>query len=164
MGEKPTHVEIAGWAGWFLLTALTALVGGIASINAAAFYEQLVQPLWAPPSWLFGPVWSVLYLLMATSVSLVWGAGGFARYRVELGLFVLQLVLNGLWSWLFFAWGMGGVAFIDILLLWITILGTAVLFWRVRPLAGFLLTPYLLWVTFAGALNFTLWQLNPAML
>ncbi len=159
-----TGAKALGWIGWFLLTLITALAGGLASADAGAFYAQLARPLWAPPAWLFGPVWSVLYLCMALSVSLVWTAGGFAAHRAALALFVLQLGLNGLWSWLFFAGHLGGAAFIDIVLLWLCIVGTIVLFWRVRPVAAYLLAPYLLWVSFAGALNLTLWQLNPGLL
>lgn len=164
MTERSVQQAMAGWVGWFMLTALTASVGGIASINASEFYEQLIQPPWAPPPWLFGPAWSVLYLLMALSVCLVWKAGTLARYPLEFGLFTCQLVLNGLWSWLFFSWGLGGFALVEIVLLFATILITARLFWRVRPAAGLLLVPYLCWVGFAGLLNLNLWLLNPSML
>jgi tryptophan-rich sensory protein len=84
--------------------------------------------------------------------------------RLALGLFVLQLVVNALWSWLFFAWMQGAWSFFDIVLLWALIVATLVCFGRIRPLAGWLLAPYLAWVTFAAALNYRLWQLNPAML
>lgn len=164
MVKRSRQMQFVGWGGWCLLTFLTALLGGIASANAGDFYAQLVQPAWAPPAWLFGPVWSVLYLLMALSAILVWNAGSFVRYRIELGMFLVQLALNGLWSWLFFAWGLGGIAFAEIVLLWVAIVATVILFWRVRPLAGWLLAPYLIWVSFAAALNFTLWQNNAALL
>ena len=84
--------------------------------------------------------------------------------ELPLGLFLVQLSLNALWSWLFFTWRLGGLAFSEILLLWLLILATAITFWRVRPIAGVLLVPYLCWVTFAGVLNFTLWRLNPLWL
>ena len=83
---------------------------------------------------------------------------------LALGLFVVQLVANALWSWLFFAWHLGGVAFAEVLLLWLLIACMLAAFWRIRPLAGMLLVPYLAWVTFASALNYVLWQLNPAIL
>ena len=156
--------QFAGYAGWLLLTGFTAYLGGLASIQAAAFYGELVQPVWSPPAWLFGPVWTVLYLMMAIAAILVWRQGGFTAHRLALMLFIVQLILNGLWSWLFFAWQLGGVALLDIALLWIAIVATAVAFWRVRPLAGALLIPYLVWVSFAAVLNFTLWQLNPELL
>ena len=156
--------EIFGWIGWFVLVFVVAAVGSTASIEARDFYAQLVQPAWAPPPWLFGPVWTVLYVMMGIAAALVWRAGGFHERRVELTLFLLQLALNGLWSWLFFAWSLGGIAFAEVVLLWLAISATLVLFYRVRPLAGVLLVPYLLWVTFAAALNYTLWQLNPQIL
>ena len=156
--------EIFGWIGWFVLVFVVAAVGSTASIEARDFYAQLVQPAWAPPPWLFGPVWTVLYVMMGIAAALVWRAGGFHERRVELSLFLLQLALNGLWSWLFFAWSLGGIAFAEVVLLWLAISATLVLFYRVRPLAGVLLVPYLLWVTFAAALNYTLWQLNPQIL
>ncbi len=156
--------EAIGWVGWFILVFAAASLGSIASIDASEFYTQLAQPAWAPPPWLFGPVWTTLYLLMAVSVALVWRIGGFVERGVEIRLFVLQLALNSLWSWLFFQWHLGGLAFAEVILLWLVILVTSILFCRVRPLAGLLLIPYLLWVTFAAALNFTLWQLNPQFL
>jgi len=94
----------------------------------------------------------------------VWRAGGFRANRAALGVFLLQLAVNALWTWLFFAWRLGGLAFADIVLLWLLVITTLVSFWRVRPLAGALLIPYLLWVSFAAALNFSMWQLNPQVL
>jgi tryptophan-rich sensory protein len=98
---------------------------------------------------------------MAIAAWLVWRCGGIASNQKTLTLFLLQLTFNALWSWLFFAWKLGFSAFAEILLLWILILLTLVSFWRVRPLAGALLIPYLLWVSFAALLNYSLWQLNP---
>jgi tryptophan-rich sensory protein len=95
---------------------------------------------------------------------LVWRTGGFRPARVALTLFLLQLAFNALWSWLFFSWHQGGLAFAEILLLWSLILATLVSFWRITPWAGALLTPYLLWVTFASFLNYSVWQLNPQAL
>ncbi|MEM9623777.1 MAG: TspO/MBR family protein, partial [Pseudomonadota bacterium] len=138
--------------------------GSVASINAQSFYAALTQPSWAPPPWLFGPVWTALFTMMAVSVVLVWRKGGWQQRSLELSLFIVQLVLNGLWSWLFFAWNLGGLAFFELGVLWFAIAITIVLFWRVRAIAGILLVPYLLWVTFAGVLNLTLWQLNPDLL
>ena len=153
-----------GLVGWFIVSFAASAVGAVASIQAKSFYGQLVQPEWAPPSYVFGPVWTVLYALMAIAAWLVWRSGGFHTNRVALSLFMVQLALNALWSWLFFAWQRGALAFVDIVLLWLLIVVTLVSFWRVRPLAGALLIPYLLWVSFASALNYSLWQLNPQVL
>ena len=95
---------------------------------------------------------------------LVWRSGGFRSHRAALSLFGVQLALNALWSWLFFAWHRGAWAFIDIVALWILVVATLVFFWRARRLAGALLIPYLLWVSFASALNYSVWQLNPQVL
>jgi translocator protein len=153
-----------GLAGWLLASFAAAAVGGVASANAGDFYQQLARPAWAPPSWLFGPVWSVLYLLMGIGAWLVWRERGFRGARAALTLFVAQLAANALWTWLFFAWRRGALAFGEILLLWVLIAATIAAFWRVRPLAGALLIPYLLWVTFATALTVAVWQRNPGLL
>jgi translocator protein len=156
--------QLLGLIGWLLVCFAVSALGAIASIEAREFYAKLVQPSWAPPGWLFGPVWTLLFALMAIAAWLVWRSGGFRVNRIALSLFLLQLAFNVLWSWLFFAWHQGGLAFVDILLLWALILATLVAFWRVRPLAGALLLPYLLWVSFAAVLNYSIWQLNPQLL
>jgi tryptophan-rich sensory protein len=101
---------------------------------------------------------------MGIAAWLVWKVGGFRTARSALTLFLVQLALNALWSWLFFGWHHGAFAFVDILLLWALIVATLISFWRIRPLAGALLAPYLLWVSFASALNYSVWQLNPQIL
>ncbi|MDX1345905.1 MAG: TspO/MBR family protein [Sedimenticolaceae bacterium] len=156
--------QITGLIGWFIVSFAVSAVGAIASIEARNFYAELLRPEWAPPGWLFGPVWTLLFALMAISAWMVWRNGGFRAHRIALSLFLVQLVFNALWSWLFFAWRLGGAAFLDILLLWVLILATLVAFWRVQRLAGILLLPYLLWVSFAAFLNYAIWQLNPAFL
>ncbi|MGD9356188.1 MAG: tryptophan-rich sensory protein [Chromatiales bacterium] len=153
--------QFTGLIGWFIVSFA---VGAIASIEARSFYAGLEQPDWAPPGWLFGPVWTLLFALMAIAAWLVWRNGGFRTNRIALSLFLTQLAFNALWSWLFFAWRLGGPAFADILLLWVLILATLVAFWRAERLAGILLLPYLLWVSFAAFLNYAVWQLNPALL
>jgi benzodiazapine receptor len=155
---------ILGLVGWLLLSFAAAAVGAAASANAPEFYAQLTQPPGAPPAWVFGPVWTLLYLLMAISAWLVWRERGFRGAPVALGLFVVQLALNALWSWLFFAWHLGAAAFFEIVLLWLLIVATIVAFRRVRPLAAALLLPYLAWVSFATVLAFTIWRLNPQLL
>ena len=156
--------QIYGLLGWLVVSFAASAVGAVASIQAKSFYSQLVQPDWAPPPGVFGPVWTALYAMMGIAVWLVWRSGGFRQNRYALTLFLLQLSFNALWSWLFFAWQRGALALADVLVLWILILATLISFWRVRPLAGALLIPYLLWVSFATALNYSLWQLNPQVL
>ena len=102
--------------------------------------------------------------MMGIAAWLVWRARESGPVRTALCLFLLQLVFNSLWSWLFFEWRQGGLAFLDIVLLWSLVVVTLILFWRIRPLAGALLMPYLLWVGFAAALNYSVWQLNPSVL
>ena len=141
-----------------LAVAVVAIVGGLASASASAQYRGLVQPSWAPPSWLFGPVWTVLYVMIAVSGWLVWRRAGWVRSAH--GVYAVQLVLNMLWSPLFFGAGLLGLAFVDILLLAASVVATIVLFARVSRLAAVLLVPYLAWVGFASVLNFAIWQLN----
>lgn len=119
------------------------------------------RPEWAPPSSVFGPVWTVLYALMGIAAWLVWRERHTPGSRRALLLFGAQLVLNTLWSWLFFAWHLGAWSFAEILLLWALVAATLALFWRVRPLAGMLMLPYLAWLTFAAALCRTIWMMNP---
>jgi tryptophan-rich sensory protein len=154
---------VLSWFGWALLTGVAAGVGGFASRNARGFYGMLDRPPWAPPGWLFPVVWPVLYLLMATAAWLVSRAGG-AGHREALALFVAQLVANALWTWLFFAFRRGGWAMAEVLLLLGLVAATLAAFWRVRPLAGMLLVPYLAWVAFATALTWSVWRRNPTML
>lgn len=155
-----TARQILGLTGWLLLSYAAAALGAVASIHASAFYGQLTKPAWAPPASVFGPVWTVLYGLMGVSAWLMWRAGSFRGQRLPLTLFLAQLGLNALWSWLFFSWHRGALAFADITVLWLLIAATLLCFWRMRPLAGVLLVPYLLWVGFAAALNYSVWQLN----
>ncbi len=156
--------QVLGLLGWLGVSFTSALIGAIASAKAGVFYQQLARPQWAPPAWLFGPVWSVLYLLMGIAAWLVWRESGFRRAGLALSLFLFQLVANALWTWLFFHWHHGALALAEILILWGLILGTAILFWRIRPLAGALLLPYLAWVTFASVLTYSVWQRNPQLL
>lgn len=156
--------QTLGLLGWLLLVFTAAAIGGLASAQAGAFYTGLIRPDWAPPGWLFGPVWSVLYALMGVSAWLVWRARGFTGARTALLLFIAQLGVNALWTWLFFVWHQGSLAFAEILLLWVMIVATIILFWRISKVAGALLLPYLAWVTFAAALTYAIWQRNPGLL
>lgn len=124
------------------------------------WYLTLNKPSWNPPGWVFGPVWTLLYTMMAIAAWLVWRKGGIAKQRRPLTLFAVQLLLNALWTPLFFGLHMLGVAFAEIILLWIAILATILAFRKVSPSAAWLLVPYLLWVTFAAILNATLWWMN----
>lgn len=153
-----------GLLGWLLVAFSAAALGGFSTATAGDFYRELSRPGWAPPGWLFGPVWSVLYALMGISAWMVWRARGFAGARDALLLFLVQLAANALWSWIFFGWHKGGLAFAEILLLWALILGTIALFAQTSRAAAGLLVPYLLWVSFASGLNFTMWRLNPELL
>jgi len=156
--------QFLGLIGWLIVSFSASAVGAVASIQAKTFYGELVQPSWAPPASVFGPVWSLLYGMMAIAAWLVWRNGGFRANSTALSIFLVQLAVNALWSWLFFAWQLGAWAFVDILFLWVLIVATIVCFWRVRPLAGALLIPYLCWVSFAAFLNYSVWQLNPGIL
>lgn len=160
---SPRH-PVIGLTGWLLLSAAVAAAGGIASADAGSFYARLQQPPWAPPAWLFGPVWTLLYAAMAVAAWWVWRTPPTPARRIALTLYVVQLVPNVLWSWLFFAWHQGALAMADIALLWLLIVATVAAFWRVRRGAAALLLPYLAWVSFASALNFWLWRHNPTLL
>ncbi|MEJ0099822.1 MAG: TspO/MBR family protein [Pseudomonadota bacterium] len=162
--QPPLGRQLAALAGWLVLAFAAASIGAVASINAGSFYGALVRPAWAPPAWLFGPVWSVLYFLMGVAAWLVWRAHGFRTHRGALVLFIAQLAANALWTWIFFSWHQGAVACVEILLLWVLIVATVVSFRRRNALAGLLLVPYLAWVTFAAALTFSVWRLNPGTL
>ncbi|MFC1575461.1 TspO/MBR family protein [Gemmatimonadota bacterium] len=148
-----------------IAVATPLLVGGLSGLVTAGgvrdWYPTLVKPWFNPPSWVFGPVWSLLYLMMGIAAFLVWQKGGDGGVvKTALTLFAIQLVLNGLWSVLFFGMRSPGLAFAEIIVLWAFIGATAVAFWRVSPVAGLLLLPYELWVTFAAVLNGSIWILN----
>ena len=164
MTSRRTSTQVAGLAGWLLLTFAAAAIGAAASVNAGAFYSALNRPSWAPPAWLFGPVWTALYSAMAVSAWLVWRKQGFRGARLALTLFVAQLAVNALWSWLFFVWHQGALAFAEILTLLALIVATAVAFRRVSAAAALLLLPYLAWVAFASALMFKVWRATPGAL
>ena len=150
---------------WLVLVGLIAVcfavagLGGMATTpNIPDWYAGLNKPAWTPPGWVFGPVWTVLYLSMAMAAWLVWRKG---NALVPMTLFAAQLLLNGAWSWLFFGMQNPGLAFVEIVLLWAAILATTIVFWRRSPAAGILFVPYLAWVSFAAVLNFAIWRLNP---
>lgn len=155
---------LVGLALWIGITAVAAAVGSAASVQSPEFYAQLQRPSWAPPAAVFGPVWTLLYLMMGIAAFLVWRERGWSGARGALALYLVQLAANALWTWLFFAWRQGGLAFAEILLLLALIAATIAAFWRIRPLAGALLLPYLAWVSFATFLTWAMWRGNPTLL
>lgn len=162
MTARSLPSQLAGLLGWLLAALAAGAVGAVASVDAAAFYAQLSKPAWAPPAWLFGPVWSALYVLMGVAAWLVWRSPG--HKAAALSLFGAQLAANALWSWLFFAWHRGALAAVEVLLLLALIAATLLAFWRISRLGALLLVPYLLWVGFASALTWAVWRSNPGLL
>ncbi len=156
--NRPTGLSWLGLAGWLTLCFGAAGLGTM--FRPGEWYKNLAKPWWTPPDWLFGPVWTLLYLFMGVAAWLVWRRGGFQEARGALALFLVQLLLNALWSWVFFGLQQPGWAFLELSLLWLAIAATLAAFWRLVPAAGWLLAPYLAWVSFAGVLNFALWHLN----
>lgn len=143
---------------WLLLCFSAASLGAL--FLPGEWYAQLKKPSWNPPNWLFGPVWTTLYVLMAVAAWRVWQLGGFRAQKRPLLLFLTQLCFNAIWSFIFFGKHQMLLGFIDICALWCFLLLTFIAFWRVRPLAAWLLIPYLAWISFAAFLNFTIWRLN----
>lgn len=157
-------MQLLGLIGWLVACFVASGIGALASARASIFYSQLSQPSWAPPAWLFAPVWSVLYILMAVAAWLVWRKHGFRSARAALWLFIIQLAANALWTWLFFGLHSGASSLAEIVILWLLIAGTIFAFWRLHRLAALLLLPYLAWVSFATVLTLSLWRMNPALL
>lgn len=146
-----------GLAGWLVVVFIVA---GVASqFMPGPWYAEIRKPAWTPPPWLFGPVWTLLYIAMAVAAWMVWKEGG-PRVFVPIGLFVAQLALNGAWSWLFFGLRSPGLALADIVALWALLVATIVAFRAVSVPAASLMIPYLAWVTFASFLNGAIWILN----
>lgn len=158
-----TARSLLGLAAWVGVCFGVGLSGSLFTTpSVPTWYAGLVKPSWTPPSWIFGPIWSALYLMMALAAWLVWRGGGFAPVALPITLFLVQLALNAMWSILFFGLRMPGVAFAEIALLWLAILATVIAFWRSNRTAGSLLLPYLIWTTFAGVLNYAIWSMNAA--
>ena len=141
--------------------ALCLAVGFIAGrFSPGEWYASLNKPGWTPPGWVFPVVWTILYVMMGLSAWIICQEVGLRAAALPLSFFLLQLVFNGLWTYLFFGLQRPGLAFVEITLLWVLILVTLILFWINRPLAGALLLPYLIWVGFASGLNFAIWRMN----
>ena len=148
-----------------LAVAAPLVVGGLSGFATArgveTWYPTLVKPSFNPPAWVFGPTWTVLYVLMGVALFLVWRQGmETPGVRLALAVFAAQLLLNGLWSIIFFGMQSPGWALAEIILLWLAILATLWAFWRLTPAAGWLLVPYVAWVSFAAVLNGSIWALN----
>lgn len=141
---------------------LTGVLGSLFTMDSIkTWYADLARPSFSPPDWAFGVVWPILYVMMGLSAFLIWNRGADKRHvKVALGLFVLQLILNGLWSPLFFGLHMIALSVVEIVLLWVAILLTVRAFWPISKAAALLLVPYILWVSFAIVLNGSLWYLN----
>lgn len=141
------------------------MAGGIGAVFTTAaiptWYATLVKPALAPPNWIFGPVWTLLFVLMGVAAFFIWQHGtGRKEVRIALGIFLVQLLLNTLWSILFFGFQNPAAAFAEIILLWLTILATIIYFAKISKPAAWLLVPYIVWVSFASYLNYAIWQLN----
>jgi len=153
-----------------VISQCAGLIGSLFTFSAIPnWYATIVKPSFNPPSWLFGPVWTTLYVLMGISAFLIWSSfsatadtEGQARKKIKIALIIfgVQLVLNALWSIIFFGLHQPGFAFAEMILLWLAIILTMISFAKISKPAMYLLIPYILWVSFAGFLNFTLWQLN----
>jgi len=156
---QPHARQVWALAGFIGLCFLAAALGGRATASSVGtWYRTLTKPAWNPPGWVFGPVWTLLYAMMAVAAWLVWRQVGWGG---ALAVFGVQLALNVVWSFCFFGRRSPLAGLVDIVLLWAAIALTLVWFWRVNRLAGLLFVPYLWWVTFAAALNFSIWRLNP---
>jgi benzodiazapine receptor len=153
--------QVVGLA-FFLTICIGAMVAGAIATtpNVTTWYKELAYPPWTPPAWLFGPVWAMLYIMMAVSAWLVWNRGGLSKTRRALRLLSIQLILNVCWSWLFFGMKTPGIALIEILILVIAVAITMVRFWEICRPAGLLFVPYITWVMFASSLNAGFWWLN----
>jgi benzodiazapine receptor len=154
---RPSNWRSLAWLTfWLLLTFAVAYLA--ASFKPGAWYAQLPKPDWTPPPAVFAPVWTVLYALMGVAAWLAWRAGGWAGGALR--IYLAQLVLNGLWSWLFFGLHDVTLALLDLVALWLLVLANVMLFWRLSRPAGLLLVPYGAWVFFAAVLNLSIWSMN----
>ncbi len=147
--------------GGFILAVMAVASSG-ALFKPVSWDRALKKPAWNPPAWVFGAGWSVLYLMIAVSGWLVWENAGEGQLLLPMTVYAVQLILNAIWSGLFFGLKNPALALFELVLLWLVILANILLFHAVSPLAAWLLVPYLLWVTFAGALNTAVWRLNRA--
>ncbi len=158
---KSTVALMIGLAAWIGVCFLAAAVGSLATTSSVnGWFAEVNKPTWNPPNWIFGPVWTTLFLMMGVAAWLVWKKSGFKNAKLELSWFLFHLVLNVLWSVLFFGMQQMGMACIEIVVLWLSIAATIFMFYQHSKLAAGLLVPYLMWVSFATFLNYTIWRLN----
>lgn len=150
-----------GLLGFIAACFLAALTGAL--FRPGDWYERLAKPSWRPPNRLFAPVWTILYLMIAISGWLVWLESGFVGAALPLAIYALQLLVNAAWTPLVFGLHRLDLGFFDIVLVWVLIIATILLFYPIDAGAAALLIPYLGWVTFAAALNFAVWRLNPSV-
>jgi tryptophan-rich sensory protein len=153
------------WISYIVSILIAQGAGGIGGLFTASkiptWYASLVMPSWQPPTWVFGPVWTTLYLLMGVAAAIIWNQRQRSPHaRTALAIYAVQLVLNVLWSVFFFGLQSPALAFVCIVVLWCAIAATLYQFWRISRVAGALLVPYILWVSFAAVLNYTIWSLN----
>ena len=162
--SEPLPTRRSRWTDVIGLGASLLICFGVAALGAlyppGEWYATLRRPLLTPPNWIFGPVWTALYAMMAVAAWLVWRWRPAGPVGLPLALFAAQLVLNAAWSWLFFGLERPGLAFIDILLLWLALVATIAAFRTVSVTAAWLLVPYLAWLSFAAYLNYGFWRLN----
>jgi tryptophan-rich sensory protein len=144
------------------LPQLAGIVGSLFTTSAIpTWYATLQRPSFSPPNWLFGPAWITLYVLMGVSVYLIWQkVEKTKKARGAMWLFWIHLFFNAIWSIIFFGLQNPGLAFINIIIIWLLIVALMIKFWNINRWATYLLIPYLLWVSFASALNYFIWYLN----
>jgi len=145
-----------------VISQMAGLIGSVFTVSAiSTWYTELLKPALNPPNWLFGPVWTTLYVLMGIAAFLIWKKGcGKREVRIALGIFLIQLFLNTMWSIIFFGLHNPFWAFIEIIVLWFAIVTTIIVFYKISKPAAYLLLPYLAWVTLASYLNYSIWMLN----
>jgi len=160
--QRSKIVEILILFSSIIICQLAGLIGSVFTTAAIPhWYENINKPSFNPPNWVFAPVWTTLYLLMGIALFLIWRKGLNEKdIKIAIAVFVFQLVLNSLWSFLFFGLESPFAAFIEIIFLLLAILVSIILFFRISWVAGTLLIPYILWVSFASVLNFAIWRLN----
>lgn len=145
-----------------VVSEFAGIIGSVfTSPSIPGWYVGIVKPALNPPAWVFGPVWATLFALMGIAAFLVWRKGLDRKdVKIALGIFLGQLVLNTLWSIIFFGLQNPGAAFVDIIFLWLAILATIITFAQISKPAAWLLVPYILWASFAAYLNYAIWTLN----
>lgn len=155
--RQKSSINVLALVGWIALCELAGVIGSVFTVSAiSGWYATLAKPDLRPPNWVFGPVWTTLYALMGIAAYLVWSK----RHGQALRIFGVQLVLNATWSIVFFGLQSPGWALVNIVALWLAIVWTIKVFYRISKPAAYLLVPYLLWVSFASYLNYSIWILN----